>query len=360
MREYLYQVITGKKQGFVALVIRSVLLGLSFIYFVLVKIILFFYGSGLLKSHRLGCKVISVGNITWGGTGKTPLVKTLVKLLIGQGRKPAVIIRGYKSNPRADGNQLNYRLVGDEAAMLLGDLAVPVLVGRDRVGVVKRALRDLNIDTVILDDGFQHWRLRRNLDIVCIDATNPFGNGLLIPRGILREPLSGLKRAGVFFLTKTDLAGGGILELKNRLSRINPSALMVESIHRPVGFHNILKKDEFIPREEVSEERVCLVCSIGNPAAFEKTIVSLKLNPVLRFFFMDHHDYKKDQIDEIIAACSQDNIKTIITTSKDAVRLNEHLVKINTPLKILVLKIEIVITKGKDEFLSRLSRIYSA
>lgn len=362
MREYFYSLITDKAKGIFASVVKFILWLLSLIYFVFLKIILFFFRIGILKSHKLNCKVISVGNITWGGTGKTPLVKMLAQYLQEQGRKPAIIIRGYKGNPRIKQKDFsaNYKAVGDEAFMLSQELSIPIIVGKNRVAVGRQAIKDFAVDTLILDDGFQHWRLKRDLDIVTIDCANPFGNGWLIPRGILRGPFSSLSRAGIFFLTKTDLAGNKIAEIRNRLARINPSALLVESIHRPVGFGDLLRKDKFIPLEEIKEKEVCLVGSIGNPVAFEKTIASLKLNPVLKFFFLDHHEYKRQEIDKIIESCTRFRINTIITTSKDAVRLRDYFLAINPTQSILVLQIEISVTKGKDEFFNRLSGIYSA
>lgn len=355
MREYFYRLVTDKEKGILVFFLKSLLLGLSLIYSVLLKIVLLFYRLKILKIHKLACRVISVGNITWGGTGKTPVVRMLTKYLVEQGKRPAIIIRGYKSTPGQA-----YKQKGDEAFMLREELAAPVISDRNRVASGKKAINDFKADTLILDDGFQHWRLSRDLNIVTIDCTNPFGNGCIIPRGILREPLSGLRRADVFFLTKTNLSAADIGKIKDKLVNINPFALMVESIHKPVGFYNLLKKEESLGIDKIKDKDVCLVCGIGNPAALEKTTLSLKLNPVLKFFFLDHHDYKKEEVIKIIDSCSRFKINTIITTSKDAVKLKDHFMGLAPTQKILVLDINIAITKGKDEFLSRLSRLYSA
>lgn len=377
MKKYLYQLATGRTKGPLAFFLKFILWILSLVYLLGVRIVYYLYALGIFKHQRLAGKVISVGNITWGGTGKTPVVAMLAKYLMEQGKKPAVLIRGYGAkkdsrekvfggiSPKADkrvlsGQENSYKRTGDEAFMLSEILSVPVLVGKDRVTIGKKALQDFYADTLILDDGFQYWPLQRDLDIVTIDCTNAFGNGFLLPRGILREPLSALKRAQVFFLTKTDLAGQKTVEVRDKLNRINSAALIVESIHRPTRFQNLLKPETFFALHEIKSREVALVCSIGNPSAFEKTVTNLKMNPVLKFFFLDHHHYKREEISKIIAACLKYRIDTLITTNKDAVRLKDYFAVLNPKLLILVLQIDIAITKGRNEFLSRLSRLYSA
>jgi len=355
MREYFYQLITGQKKGIIAFILKFILWILSLIYGVLLRLVLWLYEIGILRKHKLTARVISVGNITWGGTGKTPLVKMLAEYLKEQGRKPAVIIRGYKSKPQAQG----YQKIGDEAFFLSQGSSIPVIAGKDRVAGGIQAIKDFSVDTLILDDGFQHWRLKRDLEIVAIDCTNPFDSGFLIPRGILREPLSGLKRAEIFFLTKTDLEADSISEIINRLKAVNPTALIVESMHRPVGFYSLLQREEIIPPDKLKGKRIALACSIGNPQAFEKTIRSLGLIPELKFFFMDHHHYQPQDIDKIIDGCRQANLNTLITTQKDAVRLKDYSEKLSS-LQVLVLQIEISITRGRDDFFNRLSRLYPA
>jgi tetraacyldisaccharide 4'-kinase len=358
MKKYLYQLASRHTKGAAAAVLKFLLWILSLFYFLAVETTYYLYALGLIKRYRLGCKVLSVGNITWGGTGKTPVAAMLAKYLKEQGKKPAILIRGYKNISSAAEN--SYKRTGDEAFMLSEILSVPVLTGKNRVKTGRTALKDLSVDTLILDDGFQHWRLRRDWDIVVVDCTNAFGNGFLIPRGILREPLSALKRAQVFFLTKTDVAGLKTAEIKRRLSRINPAALIVESIHQPVGFGNLLHPEESFAPAEVKSQDVALVCSIGNPDAFIKTVTGLKLNPVLKFCFLDHHHYKQEEVADIIDSCQRYHVNTVITTHKDAVRLKDHFAALDPELSVLVLQIEIAITKGSDEFFSGLSRLYPA
>jgi tetraacyldisaccharide 4'-kinase len=349
MRRYLYLLANDQIGGVVASPVKFILFILSLVYFIGLKITTGLYSIGLLKSYRSPAKVISVGNITWGGTGKTPLVEMLADYLLPVGKKVAVIIRGYKS----------FRNVGDEAFMLSEALGAPVLSGKNRVSSAKKARERLGVDTIILDDGFQHWRLKRDLDIVAVDSTNPFGNGFLIPRGILREPLSALRRADIFFLTRTDQNGQEIDGLRSRLSNLNRRALIVESVHQPVGFYDLWHRNQpFHPKD--IKGRVAFICSIGNPRAFAKTLSGLGLIPQLEFVFPDHHYYRPPEVREILASCHRQAIDILITTQKDEVRLRELLRGQEMDLKILVLKVKLVITKGQDEFFSRLSRLYSA
>ena len=189
MREYIYSLMVDKKNGFTASIMKGVLYVASFFYGLLVKVI---RPINIFAAKTLPCKVISVGNITLGGTGKTPMACMLAKALEKEGRKVSVLIRGYGD----DEWKMLKRLLGD----------IPVIVGRDRVSTGRKACNELKRDTVILDDGFQHWRVRRDFDIVLVDSTYPFGNRRLFPRGILREDVRDLRRADIIVLTKTDMA----------------------------------------------------------------------------------------------------------------------------------------------------------
>jgi tetraacyldisaccharide 4'-kinase len=354
MIDYLYKIANDEVEGAAASAVKFILFLLSLVYCIVLKMIAWLYSWGLLWSYRSPAKVISVGNITWGGTGKTPLVQMLADELTRQGKKVAVVIRGYKSRGSSGG----WRNVGDEAFMLSEALGSPILTGRNRVASAKKARGDLGVGTIILDDGFQHWPLKRDLDIVVIDSTNPFGNGFLIPRGILREPLSALRRAQVFFLTRTDQCDD-IAGLKERLEAVNPKALIVESVHHPVAFCNLRHHNQIFGPKDI-KGRIALICSVGNPGAFENTLRELGLLVQLKFIFPDHHDYKPEEIRSVLGACKAQAIDALLTTRKDEVRLREFLQDQGEDLKILVLQVKLVITKGQDEFFGRLSRLYSA
>ncbi len=336
MRQYLYSLATDKKKGFIAGGIKFFLFILSLIYGLIVRILSFLYH---LKPYRLNAKVISVGNITLGGTGKTPLVEMLAGLLKDKGHRVAILTRGYKrlatryswfdkfTTPRvilsnAEGlSNTRFEAIGDEPYMLSRNLDnISVVVDRDRVKAGERVIRECGVDTLILDDGFQQWRVKKDLDIVTVDTTNPLGNLHLLPRGILREPISSLRRADIFILTKVNFNPDN-QKIKQFLSRINPGALIVESIHKPSGFYKFgCSRDVVMGPDEFRGRKVTLVCGIADPQSFEDIIRDLGIDIILSFRFPDHYVYTEDDLDKIINNSKQKGINTIITTEKDSVR----------------------------------------
>jgi len=331
MREYLYNLATDRKRGFLSGIFKVLLFVLSLIYGLIVVILIFI---NKLKSQRLNVKVISVGNITLGGTGKTSLVEFIARYLKDQGHNVAILSRGYKRKvtrslprlrsglPSVAGHQVtSIETMGDEAYMLFRNLVdVPVVVEVDRIKAAVRAAKDFSADTVILDDGLQQWKIKKDLEIVTIDATNPLGNRHLLPRGILREPLSGLRRADMFVLTKTNLEPA-TKEIKDFLNRINPRAVIIESMHQPMGFYNVERPGELYGAEVLKGKTVTLFSGIGGPDAFENLITSLDIKVGLSFRFPDHHNYTEKDLEKIISRSRDKNIDTVITTEKDAVRI---------------------------------------
>lgn len=306
IRSYLYSVATDKRRGFVASLLKSFLLLLSILYGLGLRVVLFLYKCRILKTYKLDCKVISVGNITLGGTGKTPLVQMLAKALAEGGRKVAVLSRGYG---------------GDEPYVLTQNLpGIPVLVGKDRVKTANEAIDKIGVDTLILDDGFQYWRLMRDFDIVAIDTVNPFGNQRLLPRGTLREPIFGLKRSYIYLLTKVDMGRDNLAGIKERLRGINPDALILESVHSPTRLYDIHRAKE-IDLNDIRGQKVCLISGIADPDSFEKTVENLGARAVLRFRFPDHYRFREEDIGRIINSCLRSQVNTIITTEKDMVRM---------------------------------------
>lgn len=340
-----YNLATDKYQGRLAGVAKFFLYLASLIYGLIVRLSSFVYN---LKPYGLNCRVISVGNITLGGTGKTSAVIFIAKYLKTQGRKVAILSRGYKRMTKT---------IGDEPYMLKTVLKdVPVIVDADRIRSAKKAIQDYMVDTVILDDGFQQWRIRKNLEIVAIDAASPFGNGKLIPAGILREPLTALKRADVFILTKADLNPAN-QKTKDFLARINPDAIILESIHRPLGFYKMDKPQEGLDIDALRGKTVTLFSGIGDPDSFENLIKSLGIRIGLSFRFRDHHNYSQKDLGKIIKDSQEENIDTIITTEKDAARLYELRIT-NYKLRILVLRIELKIIQDEERFYRRLLSLY--
>lgn len=339
MREYLYRLATDKEKGVIAFILKFFLYLLSLIYGLMVRILVFYYR---FNSYRLSCKVISIGNITLGGTGKTPFVEMLAKYLFEKGHKVAILSRGYKGK--------------DEAYVLSKNLgeSTPILVGKNRIKNAKKAKELYNVDTIILDDGFQHWRLFRDLDIVLVNVKNPFGNNHLIPRGILREPLNSLKRAGIIILTKVDLKEENISLILERIKEINSKAEAFKAKYLPQDLIDISEKQYLL--SFIESKRICLLCGIADSESFESTLKNLGVELVLKFIFSDHYMYKEKDVERIINSCMENNVKIIVTTEKDNVRL----VSFHKMLKpyLFVLRSKIKILESEDEFFKRMDSLY--
>ena len=356
IRVFLYNLATDKYKGNIAGILKCLLFILSLIYGFFVIILSAIYR---IKPYRLNCRVISVGNITLGGTGKTVLVELIAGYLKECGHKVAILSRGYKRVTESPSRKVTrYEIMGDEPYMLSKKLEdIPVIVDADRIRAAKRAIKEYGADSVILDDGFQQWKIKKDLEVVAIDAGNPFGNRSLIPRGILRESFSSLKRADVFVLTKVNFKTDPG-PIKDVLAKINPSAVIVESFHDPLGFYNLGGEAKLSGRDSLKGENATLFCGIADPASFEDLIKGLGINVGLFYKFPDHHNYTREDLNKIIHASKDKNIAIIITTEKDAVRLE------NFPFqafdcKFLALRIEAKIAKGGEIFYDRLLKLYS-
>lgn len=263
---------------------------------------------------RAGVPVISVGNLTTGGTGKTPLVVAVAKLLRKQSKRVALISRGYGSDPDQPGRN-------DEAMELEHRLPdVPHLQDPDRFAMATVAVEELESEVLLLDDGFQHRQLHRDLDIVTIDATNPFGYGRLLPRGLLREPVKSLRRADLVVVTRSNLVDASTLNA------------LQQKIQRWVGLERIvitqMKLVEAInasgdvkPLEDLLEQPTFLFSAIGNPAGFEQTLLKQAANLVGHEVFDDHHRFDRQDFERIGAAAKQAGAKQIVCTHKDLVKV---------------------------------------
>ena len=349
MRDYLYNLVTGKIKGPQAAFLRRLLFIFSLVYGLVVFILIAFYR---LRPARINCKVISVGNITLGGTGKTSLVEYLADKLSQKGNKIAVLSRGYKRDARLSGMQG----LGDEPQMLQRKLPeVPVLVDKKRLRAASRAIKDYAVDTLILDDGLQQWRIFKDLEIVTINAQNPFGNFRLLPAGFLREPLSGLARADIFVLTQVK-PGQDTSGITARLKQLNPRALIVESSHKPVGFSDLNNPDELLGPDNFKGKPAVVFSGIGSPQVFEDTVRSLGINIMEALRFADHHDYSQADLDDIIECARQRNLCAIVTTEKDAVKIAR--LKFDQA-RIFSLNIKLSIIKNEAEFDRRLFKLFS-
>lgn len=341
-KEYLYNVIINNERGIIPLLIRTFFLVLSFIYFLLVKGFSFLCASGIISSYISDKKIISVGNITVGGTGKTPFELYLVETFF-QERKVAIISGGYNEDEL---NLLQYKLP-----------QVKILSGKNRINLIRRAQSLFDLDIIILDDGFQQWRIKKDIEIVLIDASNPFSNGRLLPAGLLREPLSSLKRADIFVLTKVAESMQDLGLIKAKIQEINKKAVIFECNHRAVGVYEPIDKKDLL-LESLRGRRIFTFSAIGSSESFRRTLEHLDVNIVGSKDYLDHHKYVKTDIDNIINAASDSQAEIIITTEKDWMRLDANMVwKLSNNQKFYLLKIAIEpITEQKilNEELSKL------
>jgi len=303
---------------------------LSVLYGAVTRTRLSLYRRGTFHSTKLDRPVISVGNITTGGTGKTPLVEWLARTIAGAGKKVCILTRGYgRDNPDrqvvvSDGTNVlaNPSEAGDEPFLLATNLAgiAAVISNADRIEAAKGAIKHLGTDCFVLDDGFQHLRLERDLNIVTIDATNPWGGGHLLPYGRLREPLSGLSRADCIVITRADQANN-LDALRDEIRRLTENAPLFQSTMR------IKNLPETIPTP------VAAFCGVGNPQSFFNLIPH---ELVLQKTFPDHHRYSQTDVDSLIEAATRAGAESLITTAKDAVKLKSLLFS----LPCFVLEIE--------------------
>lgn len=350
MKKYFYELMTDSRRGWLNKVVQALLWVLSLGYCVIVDITRGLYRFCVLSSYRAPKPVVSVGNITVGGVGKTPLVISLAKILIARGLKPVVLSRGYG----ADGfpGSLN-----DEAKMFKELLPqVLIMIGANRRQSIQQAMASNVADVFLADDAFQHWPLKRDLDIVTIDAANPFGNGHLIPRGILREKPAALGRADIFVLTKTDEAAT-TQELCSQLHAINPKALIVHSRHVPMHFRDVLTGTTY-HLSYLNNKRGIVFCAIADPAFFERTLQKLGLQVFKHFTFMDHHIYSEHDLKTIVDQARSENINILVTTHKDAVKINSFK-NLLQGLTVYSLDIDLQILEGRNELIDRIISLQS-
>ncbi len=361
MKRKLYTLITTKQRGVISIILRPPLMPLSWFYRAVIWIRNYCFTSGIFKQKRLPCSVISVGNIVAGGTGKTPAVAAIAKLLQNKGFQVAILLRGYKRHSSekirvvSDGENLlcSREESGDEANMLARQLPkIPVVVGKQRYLTGEAAIERYNSDILILDDGFQHRQLARDVDILTIDTTQPFGTGALLPVGTLRESTSAIQRADIILLTRTDAVDTNIGDLKVELNRLAPNTLILESVHHPTSLYWLDQTDKHtkMPIEDLTGKRLLAVCGIGNPNAFAATLEKYNPEAVELIAFPDHHVYTESDLQQIQQQMERYGAEWIITTQKD----EQKLASLPTELPIVVLAIELVITDGEEALMEAL------
>ncbi len=375
LEQFAIDVILERRGGVRAAVLRGFLYLLSLIYERLVQVRLFLYRKRIFRERALGCLVISIGNLTVGGTGKTPIVEKFARALQKGGRHVAILSRGYKSVPRpskrgwlaklrgdnpapprvvSDGKSLllDSLTAGDEPYMLAHNLKnVVVLVDKDRVKSGLFAIENMNADTLLLDDGLQYLHLKHRLDIVLVDRQAPFGNEFLLPRGTLREPPRNLRRASYIFITKsTGESNEGLIK---RVRRYNRTAEIIECAHKALHLQNVIT-GKIAPLEKLDGTFIGSICGIAAPESFEDGLRKLGARIEIAKRYIDHHRYTETELRSFINRCIRRDLEMIVTTEKDAVRF-PLLGKAEVP--IFFLRVEIEILSGHETWEHCVARI---
>lgn len=374
--QFVIEVILGNRFGKRAAILRGVLWMFSGIFRGIVQLRLKLYRHRILRERALGCMVISIGNLTVGGTGKTPVVEKFARELQAGGRKVAILSRGYKSKkppllkrimnrlgpeqefvPRivSDGKSLllDSQAAGDEPYMLASNVRnVIVLVDRDRVKSGIYAIEKMGCDTLLLDDGLQYLRLKHRLDVVLVDSQAPFGNEHLLPRGTLREPPRNLRRASYIFVTKC-VPGADNSALIERIRRYNRTAQIVECNHSPRYLENVFT-GERQPLSYLKGRYIGALSAIARPESFEDGLRKLGAKIELSRHFADHHRFSEKDIAGFIRRCVNRDLDAILTTEKDCVRFPKLK---DLELPVYFLRVEIEILTGHESWHECVNRI---
>ena len=374
LESYLVRLIQEKgsdldQPGGIVLLLR-VLKAFSFLFGTVVAIRYFLYRTGILRRYPLGIQVISVGNVTAGGTGKTPVTEIFARTLAAEGRKVAILSRGYRRKEApwwqrvftqvvdpplvvSDGKRVLLDSVtgGDEPYMLASNLpGVAVVVDRNRVKAGRYAVKRLGCNTLILDDGFQYQKLKHSIEVVLVDSSNPFGNGNLLPRGILREPVRHISRADIIFLTKCT---GDVSAVKAEIRRYNTTAEIVECNHTPKVLRDVWSREEY-PLGWLSGKTVCTLSGIASPKGFENSLRHLGAKVVWCERYADHHRYDSSEVLYALNRTADMGADALVTTEKDAVRFPRLE---TTPVRCLYLRVAIEILAGGESFTQIINRI---
>jgi tetraacyldisaccharide 4'-kinase len=337
------RIVSGHQKGLLATLARATLAFLALLYIGAYYLRRLFYGLHIIRKRRLPVPVISVGNLTLGGTGKTPFVMMLANRLKEKGVKVAVLSRGY-------GGRID-EAANDEAMMFAVEApGIPLYVSPNRYKSGLKAVEE-GAQVLILDDGFQHWRLKRDFDIVLVDAINPFGYGFIFPRGFLREPVSALRRADAIVLTHSDVPVPQMKKVMiEAIRRWAPKALFAEARHNPTKLVRIDKKEDERKPDFLKGKAVLGFCGLGNPLSF---FVSLaQIGALIKAFFPlpDHFFYKARMIATLEALAKKLNCFCLVTTSKDAVKLAGF----QFELPLFALGVELVLVKADSELFDRI------
>ena len=325
-----HKLLSGEDRALGAPLLRALLTPLAGLHWLGLKLYLLPYRLGLRKRYCLPVPVISIGNLTSGGTGKTPMAALVGQLLREQGLRVVLLSRGHGgSHEKGKGAQivsrgegqvlLSAEIAGDEPTLLARLLPdIPVIVGRDRRVSGKLACETFAPDVVLLDDALQFWQLHRDLDIVLLDTRRPFDTGWLLPRGLLREPPSHLSRAGIIVLTRADRVSEAQREQQRQhLQRLAPQAAVFTAIHAPLGWI-APEQEALLPLDSLAGQSVVAFSGIADGAAFVYTLKQLGLTLKFSREFSDHHTYNKKETFSLIEQAPD---ALFVTTEKDLTKL---------------------------------------
>ncbi len=352
-QDFYYKLISGHKKGCFAALLKILLTAVAQVYSIIITLRNLLYNTKVLKTHHKKAIIISVGNITTGGTGKTPLVVWLCNLLCERNINCAILTRGYKTKKKSnlfkvESSEPATQNYTDEPAILYESCPQSkVIVNPDRVASAAEAIGKFAASVLIMDDGFQHRRLARNLDIVTIDSTRPFGYGKIFPAGLLREPVNSLKRADAAIITRCDqITTSELIKLEKTLQVINPNMIIARSVHTVVGAKTASGKK--INIENINGEKIFAFCGIGNPNAFLNTIKALGAELAGSKIYNDHYRYTDACLADIYKQAKHIKADLILTTQKDWTKI-KHLKLETNGIPLAYLAIEIKFLEGEDE-----------
>jgi tetraacyldisaccharide 4'-kinase len=340
------RLISGQVCPLIGIPVGLLLTVLSWPYCLVVRVRNALYDRGLVGVHRVDIPVLCVGNLTTGGTGKTPLVAWLARMLGDREKRVAILTRGYKTRKG---------ILSDEPAELVaGCPGTSVIVNADRVAGANEAIRSHGAQVVLMDDGFQHRRLGHDLDIIAVDATLPFGYGRLLPAGLLREPATGLKRAHAVVITRSDQVGPDRLdEIERQIRQIHPDVLVARAVHAPAGARGTDGSE--IGLEALRAKRIFAFCGLGNPAGFFRTAEACGSALVGSEAFNDHHTYTERCLSGVYDKARSQGADLVLTTSKDWSKV-APLVGSEGALATAYLAVELRFTDGEESLTTLIER----
>lgn len=376
IEQYFIEVIRERRKGPFDSFVKGFLFVASRFYLRAINTRIWLYDNRVIRNRAIGCLVVSIGNLTCGGTGKTPIVEIFARTLSQKGRRVAILSRGYRSRdkrgffeklgkrlfskkmqvlPRVVSDGKNLKLdsitAGDEPYMLASNLpGVCVVVDRNRVKAGRYAISRFGCDTLILDDGFQYQRLKHSHEVVLVDKTNPFGNGHMLPRGVLREPAGHIARADVIFITKSD---GRTENVVRQIREYNRKAEIIECRHAPRLLKDVWSREE-LPLSWLKGKTLTTLSGIAVPQGFEDSLRRLGAKVIWCERYADHHRYDSSEILYALNKTADLHADALITTEKDAVRFPRFE---TTPVPCYYLRVDIEILKGAENFAAAVDHV---